>query len=208
MDCTTTVMRGGPPAPGGPPSCPAQKHLCSRPAQLVDSQYDVSLCSLRLRQRIQKGTFLLCFLGCLGKHGFHRGAHCVKVGSFLRAAVQIQALRAGVSQKRRRLQSDSSRGQAGSRIGGGDFSGSVSAGSNGSSTCAATGASRARTCGVSSGTAEAGGLPDSRTQNAPISITVPPKMTLAAAAAAFSSLFLFMAPCLLLCLYTCCVLSL
>ena len=38
---------------------------------------------------------------------------------------------------------DSSRGQAGSRIGGVDFSGSVSAGSNGSSTCAATGASRA-----------------------------------------------------------------
>ena len=38
-----------------------------------------------------------------------------------------------------------------------------------------TGASRAGTCGVSSGTAEAGGLPDSRTQNAPISITAPPK---------------------------------
>ena len=42
-------------------------------------------------------------------------------------------------------------------------------------TCAVTGASRTGTCGVSSGTAEAEGLPDSRTQNAPISITAPPK---------------------------------
>ena len=40
-------------------------------------------------------------------------------------------------------------------------------------------------CGVSSGTAEADGLPDSRTQNAPISITAPQKMTPAAAAARF-----------------------
>ena len=57
----------------------------------------------------------------------------------------------------------------------------MSTGSSGSSTCAVTGASRTGTCGVSSGTAEAGGLPDSRTQNAPISITAPPKMTPAAA---------------------------
>ena len=52
-------------------------------------------------------------------------------------------------------------------------------------TYAVTGASRTGTCGVSSGTAETGGLPDSRTQNAPISITAPPKMTPAAAAARF-----------------------
>ena len=80
---------------------------------------------------------------------------------------------------------DSSRGQAGSRVGGWDFSGPVSTGSSGSSTYAVTGASRTGTCGVSSGTAETGGLPDSRTQNAPISITAPPKMTPAAAAARF-----------------------
>ena len=80
---------------------------------------------------------------------------------------------------------DSSRGQAGSRVGGWDFSGPVSTGSSGYSTYAVTGASRTGTCGVSSGTAETGGLPDSRTQNAPISITAPPKMTPAAAAARF-----------------------
>ena len=80
---------------------------------------------------------------------------------------------------------DSSRGQVGSRVGGWDFSGPVSTESSGSSTCAVTAASRTGTCGVSSGTAEAGGLPDSRTQNAPISITAPPKMTPAAAAVRF-----------------------
>ena len=79
---------------------------------------------------------------------------------------------------------DSPRGQAGSRVGGWDFSGPVSTGSSGSSTCAATGASRTGTCGVSSGTAEAGGLPDSRTQNAP-SASPHPQMTPAAAAARF-----------------------